>query len=509
MSVTRKLPAISMTTQKSTSNYHFSAAVLCFIAAGFSLSLSNAFLVGQSSGDQRAPYVGFSTSSSSSLSPCFPTLNPTSTSTFTCMSKFSIPQKNSLCEGNLRTLPWSASAGSSFPTSASVRSSLVRHASTSIVMEGNNQSPSNTYSSNQVQIDYNDPSRKKNVLITGANSGIGLDAAKKLTDKGYNVYVVCRNEQKCIEAQKKSGAYGYGVCDLSSLESIDKFVEAWGKERPIDILVLNAGLAWGSKDKMPRYTKEGFEETVGVNHFGHFYLATNLLQNVELAAKKNNFEKDKKREKARIVITASSVHDPDTAGGDIGAKASLGDLRGLRQYLKQGQFTMVDGSEYSADKTYKDSKLCNVFFTRELSRRINGNKSSVDKDTSSPYITVNCFSPGLIPSSGLFRAQNPLFTSIFSFLSLYILGFAVPVSTGGDCLTYMCDSEELDNETALFLATPPGKPKEKFGVRSISVEASDEQKQIEFWRLSEEVLAFAKSRTRSSSTEKSGIVSSK
>lgn len=115
---------------------------------------------------------------------------------------------------------------------------------------------------------------------------------------------------------------GYHELDLSSLKSIQTFVNSWGKT-PIDILCLNAGLAWNTRDPDAKYTEEGFESTVGVNHLGHFFLCNKLIANVEKSKMKN----------PRVVVTASSVHDPDTPGGDIGKTAGLGDLSGGWLYI--------------------------------------------------------------------------------------------------------------------------------------------------------------------------------
>jgi len=153
---------------------------------------------------------------------------------------------------------------------------------------------------------------------------------------------------------------------------------------------LNAGLAPSIKDYGARRTEDGFERTVGVNHFGHLKMVqSGLVPMLE------------KGERGRIVVTASGVHDPDSPGGKQGSAAGLGALSGIE--LSGRGCEMIDGGKYDPDKAYKDSKLCNVFFTRELQARLNKEGSGV---------TANCFTPGLIVSTGLFREQNPLFTKV-------------------------------------------------------------------------------------------------
>lgn len=75
---------------------------------------------------------------------------------------------------------------------------------------------------------------------------------------------------------------------------------------------------------------------------------------------------------------------------------------------------MIDGNPFNADKAYKDSKLCNVLFTRELQRRLEANDSTKG-------IIANCFNPGLIVGTGLFRDQNPFFTKVFDFAATDLL----------------------------------------------------------------------------------------
>ncbi|KAG5176667.1 hypothetical protein JKP88DRAFT_334930 [Tribonema minus] len=313
---------------------------------------------------------------------------------------------------------------------------------------------------------------KKTIVITGASSGIGLDAATKLAAAGHDVYVACRTEDKAATAAFTSKATGAYACDLSSLDSIRTFVKLWG-DRPIDVLCLNAGMAPATKGEA-QYTKEGFEVAIGTNHLGHFLLANLLLDRLEASG----------AAEPRLIVTASSVHDPATPGGDVGSKATLGDMAGLaaRATGAAPKFDMVDGGSYDGDKAYKDSKLCNVLFTRELNRRLTKKDSKVH---------VNCFSPGLIPTSGLFRSQNPLFVKVFGFAAGSVLGIAATIGEGGDALSYMATSDELVGKGGLFLATDPGKPKSAFKARTPSQEALDDAKAQRLWELSEKCVGLA------------------
>ena len=91
--------------------------------------------------------------------------------------------------------------------------------------------------------------------------------------------------------------------------------------------------------------------------------------------------------------------------GAQGELASLGFERAVANGSSGSrQFDMVDGGKFNADKAYKDSKLCNVLFTQELQRSL---------DAAGSNIKANCFTPGFIVGTGLFRDQNQVFTKAF------------------------------------------------------------------------------------------------
>ena len=214
-------------------------------------------------------------------------------------------------------------------------------------------------------------------------------------------------------------------CDLADLNSIDNFVSQWKRQHQpgeghnalFDAVCYNAGLARNTEAKEVLRTKQGFELTVGTNHLGHFYLNNLLLPLIN-------------KECGRIVVTASGVHDPDSPGGAQGVPATLGELAGFEKAVADGsrRFDMVDGGAFNADKAYKDSKLCNVLFTRELQRRLNDSGSA---------IKVNCFNPGLIVGTGLFRDQNQVFTKVFDIAATNILKVGENTHWGGGALEYV------------------------------------------------------------------------
>ncbi len=298
-------------------------------------------------------------------------------------------------------------------------------------------------------------------------------------------------------------------CNLADLSSIDAFVNNLTtttttttnkkennnnnntNRRAFDAVCYNAGIARNIDAKDVARTKEGFELTVGTNHLGHFYL-NHLLLNANLI--NNNNESDDGG--GRIVVTSSSVHDPESPGGAQGATATLGDLRGLEYAVSNGsrQFDMVDGGPFNADKAYKDSKLCNILFVRELQRRL-------DRNDNNNKIKVNCFTPGLIVGTGLFRDQNQVFTKVFDIAATNILKVGETTHYGGGALEYMTLSTKVgEKRGGLYYFSPPGSSKygddafgKQFDVGKVSKEAQESDsngKAKRLWELSERLVGI-------------------
>jgi len=216
------------------------------------------------------------------------------------------------------------------------------------------------------------------VLVTGGNSGIGFECARQLARDGWHVLIASRNRDASAAAVRQiadeSGpdTVAEAGLDLGSLESVRRFASAIDPGLRLKALVCNAGL---QMTHGPRLSPDGFEQTFAVNHLGHFLLANLLLPQLRANAP------------ARIVVVASGVHDPKLRTGM--PKADVADLETLAATggPRRGEF---DGR-----LAYVNSKLCNLWFTYELVRRLEA--------AGERRVTVNAYDPGLVPGSGLAR----------------------------------------------------------------------------------------------------------
>ncbi|MGH7897339.1 MAG: oxidoreductase [Candidatus Binatia bacterium] len=179
----------------------------------------------------------------------------------------------------------------------------------------------------------------KTIIVTGANSGLGFEAARAFAAKGAEVILGCRNSDKAkaasdaIAARHPSARLEIGALDLSSLASVRAFADWFRSRRErLDVLANNAGVM-----ALPRReTADGFEMQFGTNHLGHFALTGLLLPSLLRAPG------------ARIVSQSSSAHRFGSIDFD--------DLNGKRRY---GRW-----------RAYGQSKIANLLFAYELQRRL-------------------------------------------------------------------------------------------------------------------------------------------
>ncbi|MDA9661503.1 SDR family NAD(P)-dependent oxidoreductase, partial [bacterium] len=122
------------------------------------------------------------------------------------------------------------------------------------------------------------------ILITGGSSGIGLEACKRLVERGHHLTLLCRTEERCLEtietlsaiSTEKATAEGLTI-NLQDLQSVEKGCDIiLQKNEPIDTLILNAGIQ-NVGIKKPQFTKQGLEETFCVNHLSHQLIVMRLL----------------------------------------------------------------------------------------------------------------------------------------------------------------------------------------------------------------------------------------
>lgn len=213
----------------------------------------------------------------------------------------------------------------------------------------------------------------KTVIITGANSGIGFETVKKLSRNGANVILAVRNVQKGEEAvasilkENANASVEVMKLDLANLANIREFVESFiSRYKSLDILINNAGVM------VPPYskTKDGFELQFGSNHLGHFALTGLLLPLLKNTAN------------SRIVTLSSIAH----RGGEI-------------------YFDNLDGAKgYKAMKFYRQSKLANLLFAKELDNRLKQHQKSAISIAAHPGIaSTNLFKVGKENSPGILR----------------------------------------------------------------------------------------------------------
>jgi NAD(P)-dependent dehydrogenase (short-subunit alcohol dehydrogenase family) len=183
-------------------------------------------------------------------------------------------------------------------------------------------------------------------LVTGGNTGIGRATALGLARRGASVRVACRSAEKgraavaAIAAETGNDAVEFLALDLADLDSVRACAQhVLARDEPLHVLVNNAGVA-GQRG----LTRDGFELAFGINHLGHFLLTTALLGRLEASASETA--------PSRVVNVSSESH--------YAAKGI--DFDAVRRRTR----SVTGMPEYAV------SKLCNVLFTQELARRLDG-----------------------------------------------------------------------------------------------------------------------------------------
>jgi NAD(P)-dependent dehydrogenase (short-subunit alcohol dehydrogenase family) len=235
----------------------------------------------------------------------------------------------------------------------------------------------------------------KVVVVTGATSGIGEVAAQRLAEMGARIVLIARDKTRGeaalarLQSGDTSRSHSIHYGDLSRISEMKRLaVEIAAAEPRIDVLINNAGAMFGSR----HMTEDNLELTFAINHMAYFVLTHGLRERLLASSP------------ARIVNTASDAH-----------KGRVLDVEDLQS-----------AKGYSAVNVYGRSKLCNILFTRELSRRWSGKG-----------VTANCLHPGFVATrfgdgSGGFLSRAVRVAKIF----------AISPEKGAETIVYLAASPD-------------------------------------------------------------------
>eukprot|EP00536_Pseudo-nitzschia_multiseries_P001967 jgi/Psemu1/317751/estExt_fgenesh1_pm.C_260016 len=347
-------------------------------------------------------------------------------------------------------------------------------------------------------------SKPLTIVVTGCSSGIGLEACKLLRRVSPNsrLFLVARSRKKALQATEevaallaepedtnennhKSNNTKYQdpaepeldgleqstkrifpmVCDQSSFDSVREFCdnmknelrslsEIERQEIGIDVLCLNAAILLG-EDAEAQFTEDNLELTIQTNHFSPFLIANELF--------------DVMNSGARVVVTSSGLHAFQTFDSFKGAiDSETGKI--------QDGFQMITGSSFDYKKCYAVSKLCNVAFCIELNERLQQRNAK-----------AICFSPGLIPSSGLFKHQRRWHDTCLKKLGM---GVVDSQEWGGTLLAWMAISDEAYSEGGCYWRAPlgisrrGGKIPDDLYLESLTDEVMDCKNRETLWKVS-------------------------
>ena len=269
-------------------------------------------------------------------------------------------------------------------------------------------------------------------MITGATAGIGIVTAKALAQEGATVIIVGRSKEKSIstvdQIKKETGNPNieYFLADLSVQKEVHKLAEDFkSKFKRLDILVNNAGAVFNKRFE----TTDGLEMTFALNHLSYFLLTNLLLDTIKASVP------------SRIINVSSDAYK--------GAKINFDDLQGKKKY--------------GTMRAYGQSKLANILFTYELSRKLEGSG-----------VTSNVLHPGFVATS--FGTNN---TGIIRLILRFLHLFALSPEKGAETSIYLATSPDVANTTGKFFV----KKKE---VRT-SAESYDNKVAEKLWKVSEEL----------------------
>jgi NAD(P)-dependent dehydrogenase (short-subunit alcohol dehydrogenase family) len=271
----------------------------------------------------------------------------------------------------------------------------------------------------------------KNILVTGCNSGLGLESLRVLTMRGANVLGTARDLNKakaaCASVGGKTVPLACELADPTSVRACVAAVHALGLK--LDAIICNAGIMALPK----RETAFGYELQFFTNHIGHFILVTGLL--------------DVLADDGRVVMLSSDAHRRAPKGG-----IEFDNLAGER--------------DYTAWKAYGQAKIANLLFAKELAARFAGTKK-----------TANAVHPGVI-ATNLSRHMPGIARVIFGLIQPI---FLKNVGQGAATEVYAAVHPSMAGTTGQYLAD--------CNVVAPRADGSDMATAKRLWEVSEQIVA--------------------
>lgn len=276
----------------------------------------------------------------------------------------------------------------------------------------------------------------KVVVITGATSGIGAVAAEQLAAMGARIVLVARDKARAEAELARLHERGTGpqstvhYADLSRLEEMKRVGrEIAAAESRIDVLINNAGALFSHRTE----TADGLEMTFATNHMSYFVLTGMLRQRLAASAP------------ARVINTSSDAHRR--------ARLDFDDLQSFKNY--------------AGFRVYGRSKLCNILYTRELARRLEGTG-----------VTANSLHPGFVATR--FGDQSGGAFSVIVRLAKY---FAISPEKGAETIVHLASSGDVAGVSGeYFYKCRPVAP---------TKEAQDDEAARRLWQESEKLAGLA------------------
>jgi NAD(P)-dependent dehydrogenase (short-subunit alcohol dehydrogenase family) len=271
-------------------------------------------------------------------------------------------------------------------------------------------------------------------VVTGATSGIGKAAAAALAKMGARIVLVGRDRERTEAAAAEIGAVSSAqpkveIADLSVMEQVRGLAGRLASLERIDVLINNAGLVLRER----RATPDGFEHVFAVNHLAPFLLTNLLVPSLTASAP------------ARVVTVASDAHSA--------ARLDLTDPN-----LERG---------WDSWRSYANSKLANILFTRELAGRLDGTG-----------VTANCAHPGVVRTA-FGRDAAPLMKIGITIARPFMLS----PRRGADTVVYLASSPEVAGRTGGYYV--------KRKQRDPSAAARDDAAARKLWEISENLTGLA------------------